>query len=454
MPDKASIIKLIAEIEKLDVHAATVDQIERLISALMDGFSIHAFQIPKPQYIYRTRICEKPDNISQVTYPPAKYTTLGRANDLRKPRFYASIGRSVPFFELNPKVGDKIVLSVWKTKTDMWLNPVGFTKEGATLLNSKRQLDKIYSPAEHGEKLTETDILVNDFLTRWFVKVIPKEKSDYYKVTAAMANILLAGDAFAGLVYPTVKMFGNADNVVLDPAFVDRSLQLVSIEYFQITGNEGITFNTELLDTAVKWDTDGAIEWTGKQLAWKYPDMSKIKLKAENSDWINLDEGGNRIDPVPTNTIWKNPSQMGANYKNCYPMAFKASTEIQALGPKGGIDIKYSVIFDKEKGERFIALYIPRSGYAFYIAKGFVTEYNRFIEMATKDIERFTLTNAEGSESVEIKLLPDAKRAHIFSEEYIDGVELANQVAPGYQLVIDSQDPPPLTINYFFEPAK
>src|ERR1700744_3219264 len=98
MPDKATVIQLITEIEKMDIHTATVAQFQPLISALMDGFSTNAFKVLAPQYIHRTRICDKPDNISRVTYPPSKNTTLGRANEQGKPRFYASIGRSVPFF--------------------------------------------------------------------------------------------------------------------------------------------------------------------------------------------------------------------------------------------------------------------------------------------------------------------------------------------------------------------
>lgn len=300
---KEKVPQLIAEIEALDLRSATVEGIQALLNTLLDGFPTSANNIPPGKYIHRTTICQKPANIRRLSYPPADVAVLGRANEQGKPRFYGSIGRSVPFFELNPQIGDTIALSTWRTTGDMLLNRVGFTKESSISLGSKRELDKLYAPAGFLEQLSEAERMVNDFLANWFVKKISPQEADLYKVTAAIANILIGGGVFAGLVYPTVKMFGNADNLVLNPKFVDRSLQLVSIEFLEITENAGINFKTELLDTAVEWDKAGDIEWSGRELGWSYQEISKIHMKAEGGEWVNQDHEGKRIDPVPTNPI-------------------------------------------------------------------------------------------------------------------------------------------------------
>jgi len=231
VPNKEKVLQLISEIEAIDLRTATVDQIQDLIRVLITGFPTSAIKIFPGQYIHRTRVCEKPVNICQVTYPPPNAAPMGRANEQGKPRFYGSIGRGVPFFELNPQVGDKIALTTWKNTEDMLLNRVAFTKENSVSLESKRELENIYTSSDFLEKLSESQLLVNSFLAKWLVKKISQDETNYYKVTAAMSNILMAGEVFAGLVYPTVKMFGNADNLVLAPTFVDKSLQLVSIEY-------------------------------------------------------------------------------------------------------------------------------------------------------------------------------------------------------------------------------
>lgn len=452
--NKEKVPQLIAEIEALDLRTATVEGIQALLNTLLDGFPTSAMNIPPGKYIHRTSICQKPANIRRLSYPPAEVAILGRANERGKPRFYGSIGRSVPFFELNPQIGDTIALSTWRTTGDMLLNRVGFTKESSVYLGSKRELDKLYAPAAFLEELSEAERMVNDFLAKWFVRKISPEEAESYKLTAAIANILMGGGVFAGLVYPTVKMFGNADNLVLDPKFVDCSLELVTIEYLEITENAGINFKTELLDTAVTWDEAGNIEWTGRELGWRYQEMSKIYMKAEGGEWVNQDPEGKRIDPVPTNPIWRNPSPIGLEYKNCYPLAFKASGDAPLNGPDGEFNIKFSVIFDVEKKEKFLAFYIPRCGYPLQAAIALGNAYGHLMNMPTKDLKKFTRENADGSEQLHIDQLPDGRMMHFFSEEYIDAAELGKQIPAGYRLILNSQEGPPLKINYLYKPSK
>jgi len=225
------------------------------------------------------------------------------------------------------------------------------------------------------------------------------------------------------------------------------------IEYLEITESAGVNFKTELLDTAVKWDEKGNIEWSGRELGWNYPGISKVHMKAENNEWVNLDEGGQRIDPVPTNTIWRNLSTTALKYKNCYPSAVKVSGDSALQGSRGEFTIKFSIVFDLEKREKFIAFYIPRDCYSFYAAKALGNAYNNIIETNTKDLKQLTSTNADGSDEIRIDEFPDGRRIHFFSEEYIDIDLLGKQIAAGYRLTVECQDGPPPQINYIYRPS-
>lgn len=76
------------------------------------------------------------------------------------------------------------------------------------------------------------------------------------------------------------------------------------------------------------------------------------------------------------------------------------------------------------------------------------------MEMPTKDLKKFTRENADGSEQLHIDQLPDGKMMHFFTEEYLDEVELGKQIVAGYRLFVDSQEGPPLKINYLYKPSK
>ncbi|MDB5144661.1 MAG: hypothetical protein JWQ66_3374, partial [Mucilaginibacter sp.] len=36
-------------------------------------------------------------------------------------------------------------------------------------------------------------------------------------------------------MYPSIALYGNFDNIVLNPEFVDKNLELIAVEYLQIT---------------------------------------------------------------------------------------------------------------------------------------------------------------------------------------------------------------------------
>ena len=144
-----------------------------------------------------------------------------------------------------------------------------------------------------------------------------------YKLTIPIARQLMSGDNFNGIFYPTVKMYGNADNVALKTDFVKRSLKLVSVEFAIISGRTSGNFNIEIQDSSTEWNSEGDINWSGRLLGWNYKGPSNVKMTAEGGEWHNIDEADRRIDPVPTTLIDINPSPLLIKFKNAYPTTLK-----------------------------------------------------------------------------------------------------------------------------------
>ncbi len=221
-------------INKIDAATVTIDDLYNLINPVLDGFRVLAKQFEPGVYLYRTRKCNKPININEVSYPPVAYSKIGRANEEGQPVFYASVGKNVPFFELNPSIGDTIAVSYWKTKSTMLLNTVGYTADALDGLGSKRGVETVF-PANIIKSVGEENELINHFLASCFTAKIHISESEKYELSAAITRILLSGDIFSGIMYPTVKMFGNADNVALTRDFADKNLELLAIEFVEVT---------------------------------------------------------------------------------------------------------------------------------------------------------------------------------------------------------------------------
>src|ERR1700730_13830104 len=216
-------LKVIEDFSQIDYQSASIGEISELMNPLLDKFRIAAVRYKKGIYINRMRKCDQPTQIRDITYPPAQLTSIGRANEEGKPLFYGSIGKNVPLFELDPSIGDKIAISTWKTKEDIILTQIGFTKDTAVQLQTVRNFEE-RSFVQSMKAFRETNQAIYNFFAQCFTQKIPPEESHRYKLTVAIANWLISGSEFAGILYPTIRMSGNADNVALKPEVVDRAL--------------------------------------------------------------------------------------------------------------------------------------------------------------------------------------------------------------------------------------
>lgn len=289
----------ISEIESIDFQNISVEELEILLEPLFCGYKISAPRFEKGVYLYRGRICEKPNSIEDINYPPpSKINKLGRLNDIRETIFYGATAKGVPFFELDAKSGDKMAISVWKTTDKLLLNHVGFTSECTTLLNSNRRLDDIYDFVKVTNNFGGLNNLVQSYLASKFTESIPNGEEFRYKLTIAIGRKLMMGNLLNGVLYPTIAMSGNADNVAIKANFVETSMSFVSVQFVEITQRNGRKFKFDTIDSSTKLDREGKILWSGRNLRWVLKNQGEeFVMKAEGGDWVAYDTDGNRVDP-------------------------------------------------------------------------------------------------------------------------------------------------------------
>lgn len=295
---KSEIIDAIDRIEAFDLKTISTIEIEEEYKSLLKGFKIVVPRYNPGIYLYRGRVCNKPLNIKDIIYPPqSAIKCLGRANDIGQQLFYAANSRNVPFYELSANVDDHIAICTWKTKSKMVLNHIGFTDECKACLKSDRDLGTIYKFVTDMNNFGDSNILLHNYLASKFTPIVKKNEEWRYKLSIAISNIFLAGNVIHGIMYPTIAMLGNADNVVLKPYYYLENMDFVSIEYAVITGKEGMRYSWDIIDSATELDKTGNFIWSGRDLQWKVNKDKKYTMKREAGNNVLYDEDGNRIDP-------------------------------------------------------------------------------------------------------------------------------------------------------------
>ncbi len=123
--------------------------------------------------------------------------------------FYAAAGREPIYFELGLKVGDRIAIFHYKTAATMIVNRIGYTTATFKQLESEREVPD-YGKLQV-EDYNEQNNLIEDFLSEVFCEQHNSTAEWRYNLSVAVAEKLITGDYFQGLMYPTVPMWGHAD---------------------------------------------------------------------------------------------------------------------------------------------------------------------------------------------------------------------------------------------------
>jgi hypothetical protein len=377
--DRDAIDTVLQKIDSFDIEKISIAEIELLLQPLFNGYKISTPVFDPGLLIYRGRVCSKPYNYSEIIYPKSEYVKqYGRANDIGKSMFYAAVGRAAPFAEIGVKTDDTVVMSYWITKEKMILNHVGFTSDIAELLLSNRELNSIYDFVKKTTNFNDLNQFIYNYLASKFIIKIDESENLKYKLSVAITNKLL-GKPFSGIMYPSVALFGNSDNIVLTPDFVDNHLQLISIEFVKIKNVNGTEYTTDILDTATEISKDGTVQWSGKLLSWTT--AKDITALSENGEWLKKDSDGKLILPRCDGDLISSLTPLKKLYKKETEHCIKITKEF-TINQKGhNAIVLISLIFMTNGKEKYISIYIPNCFSPTDAATVFIRDYKKFENM-------------------------------------------------------------------------
>lgn len=243
--------------------------------------------------LFRARELQSPpSHVSQLAYPPANVAPANRASRQGEPLLYASTAREAVFFEVGASIGKRLAIVHYETTAPLMVMSIGYTEAVAEACRSNR-------PVPGYGRLSDaiwrqTDNLVNDFLSELFTSDQPER---HYITTIAVAEKMLNAEPAGGLLYPTIAMHANADNVALKPAFVDDHLSAIYAELIEITAVDGLEVSFDTLDEARRIAEDGTVHWLGHMGTWPVQPTQQLTLEAVDGHWVARDAQGVIVDP-------------------------------------------------------------------------------------------------------------------------------------------------------------
>lgn len=275
-PSLKELEERISEIQTLDLAISTIEDIKAKLNLLFTGYTLSSLSFNPGFFIYRgIKYDAKPILFSYLSYPPVHKAKMGRANRVGVPVFYCATEKNVPFFELNAKPGERLVISEWALQTDLLVNNVGYTEPVFVDLNSIRPVPNFHpNDMLNEEVLHQGDILVQNFLAKTFSQKISDDDFYLYNITNAIAEKHFSeGDTFEyakfkGLMYPTIRMEANADNLALTQLAIDKDfLKFEKVEYVEVINLNDNIYTYKILDVAFKINAE-EIQWKNLNSNW------------------------------------------------------------------------------------------------------------------------------------------------------------------------------------------
>lgn len=313
-PSLPEIRNRIAQLKRIR-QTAEIDFLKTRLELLFRGYAISAPILMPDQMLYRgVPWGEKPSSATKLSYPPAKViTNFQRVNRPHQPMFYCSAARAAPFFELGLRSGECVAISKWRVTKKILVNHVGYRQGVFNRLRSNRATPDW--KVEHPRVSSGTNKLVANFFASEFSCVVPQGQEYLYKISIAIAEKLYQGNLhmdsvgeefdgerrFGGILYPTLAMRANSDNVALLPEFADRYLRLESVEWVRVDSVSD-DFNNQyqitMLDFASSFGEGGEIEWKGRPPQWTVPAGATFLAAVENGKWVVRNQKGEIVEPM------------------------------------------------------------------------------------------------------------------------------------------------------------
>lgn len=281
-----------------NLRSLEIDEIKKRLESIMIGYAIQSPVFDPGVFVYRARLVAPTFNKAagitraDLIYPPANAARLGRLNRAGQSVFYCSTQKESVFFEVSDlKAGDEIVLTFWKTTEKMFVHNIGYTEFAFKQLGAKRTLP-LWGPLKAPGSTEATVSLpqmpkevrdialskdqnreIKEAFSKYFMRKVATDESFLYRLTVAIAEMHLGTivshkTQFAGILYPSVRMWANADNLALLPWFVDGHLEFRKAVHIRIKSRSETSIDIDYLDAAHEFDDTGKLNWLGRVRAW------------------------------------------------------------------------------------------------------------------------------------------------------------------------------------------
>jgi hypothetical protein len=108
------------------------------------------------------------------------------------------------------------------------------------------------------------------------MRKVTDDESYRYKLTVALGephlgSIVTHNTQFAGVLYPSTRMWANGDNLALLPWFVDAHLEFRKAVHVRIKSKTDTTFEIDYLDAAHEFGPSGELNWLRRTRKWSLP---------------------------------------------------------------------------------------------------------------------------------------------------------------------------------------
>jgi hypothetical protein len=281
-----------------NLRSLKIDQIKQRLDPMMIGYSIETPIFDPGAFLYRARkigpIFNKAVGITRkdLIYPPKHLAPLGRLNRAGQPMFYSSMHKESVFFELPElNAGDELILTFWKTTQKMVVNNIGYTEFAFKQLGAKRTVPQWGSPQPPGstEQTVSLSMIpeetmnialsrdqsreLKEAFSEYFMRKVTADESFRYNLTTAigemhLGSIVSDNTQFAGILYPSTRMWANGDNLALLPWFADSHLEFRKAVHVRIKGRTETTIDIDYEDAAHEFGASGQLDWLGRIRNW------------------------------------------------------------------------------------------------------------------------------------------------------------------------------------------
>jgi hypothetical protein len=299
-------IKAVFEhIESLDLRMTEVQYIIEKLRLTLMAHRI-SIQIESPgRTVFRIRVVKSLgdcNSTEDITYPKPNFVmNFQRANRPNRPMFYCSNSVITPFFEVSLEVGSLVVLSKWITKEVLPIKRVAYNIDYLKHLGSDRSSVNIVDE-------TEQNNFISNRLSMMFIQNVSSGHEYIYKPSVAVTEVFMQPiklkaplskngylpDHIPAVLYPSVAMWGNGDNLAIIPTYVDQYMELIQIDLLKVLEKREKSFKVVTVDHgSISGPT---INWVGvPRMAMRTngePAIGSVTLQAREGGWISFDQDG------------------------------------------------------------------------------------------------------------------------------------------------------------------